>query len=169
MALQLEAWTKDARRSRGEQAPQPKLKVRGAVDVDAESFSERLDHLEAYFNKRFDKLLKLHVASMARPEAVVVKAPSAGVAEPSIAARSSEEARLSQSSEHVAQPGSEAKASWPRSLDGAAARRRPARRHGGSITGAYEKASPQPVHRRRAALDRSPINSCEPEANRSRA
>ena len=73
VALQLEAWAKDARRSRGEQAPQPKLKVRGAVDVDAESFSERLDRLEADFNKRFDKLLKLHEASMVRPEAVMVK------------------------------------------------------------------------------------------------
>jgi len=79
VVLQLEAWAKDARRSRGEQAPQSKLKVRGAVDVDAVSFIERLDRLEAIFNKRFDKLLKLHEASMVRPEAVVVKAPSAGV------------------------------------------------------------------------------------------
>jgi len=60
VALQLEAWAKDARRSRGEEARQPKLKMRGAVDVDAVSFSERLDRLEADFNKRFDKLLKLH-------------------------------------------------------------------------------------------------------------
>ena len=110
-ALQLEAWAKDARRSRGEEAPQPKLKERGAVDVDAVSFSERLDRLEADCNKRFDKLLKLHEASMVRPEAVVVNAPSAGVAEPSVAARNREQARLPQSSEHVAQPGSEAKAS----------------------------------------------------------
>ena len=72
----------------------------------------------------FDKLLKLHEASMVRPEAVVVKAPSAGVAEPRIAARSSEEARLPQSSEHVVQPGSEAKASWPRKQQGS--RRLPA-------------------------------------------
>ena len=123
MALQLEAWAKDARRLSGE-APQPKLKVRGAVDVDAKSFSERLDCLEADFNKRFDKLLKLHEASMVRPEAVVVKAPSAGVAEPRIAARSSAEARLPQSSEHVVQPGSEAKAFWPRKQQGS--RRLPA-------------------------------------------
>ena len=40
------------------------------------------------------------------PEAVMFKAPSAGVAEPHVAARSSEEARLPQSSEHVVQPGS---------------------------------------------------------------
>ena len=65
--------------------------------------------MEAYFNKRFDKLLKLHEASMIRPEAVEVKAPSAGIAEPRIAARSNEEARLPQSSEHVVQPGSEAR------------------------------------------------------------
>ena len=114
-ALQLEAWAKDARRSRGEEAPQPKLKVRGAFDVDAVSFSERLDRLEADFNNE---------TSMVRPEAVVVKAPSAGVAEPSIAARSSEEARLPQSSEHVVQPCSEAKASWPRKQQGS--RRLPA-------------------------------------------
>ena len=63
MALQLEAWAKDARRSHGK-APQPKIKVRGAVDVDDVSFSERLDRLEADFNKRFDKLLKLHEASV---------------------------------------------------------------------------------------------------------
>ena len=72
----------------------------------------------------FDKLLKLHEASMVRPEAVVVKAPSAGVAEPRIAARSSEEARLPQSSEHVVQPGSEVKAPWPRKQQGS--RRLPA-------------------------------------------
>ena len=84
------------------------------------------DRLEADFNKRFDKLLKLHEASMVRPEAVVVKAHSAVVAEPRAAStcRSSEEARLPQSSEHVAQPGSEAKASWPRKQQGS--RRLPA-------------------------------------------
>jgi len=124
MALQLDTWAKDARRSRGEEAPQPKLKVRGAVDVDAINFSERLDRLEADFNKRFDKLLKLHGASVVRPEAVIVKAPSAGVAEPTVAATNREEARLPQSSEHVAQPGSEAKASWPRKQQGS--RRLPA-------------------------------------------
>jgi len=92
--------------------------VRGAVDVDAVSFSERLDRLEADSNKRFDNLLKLHEVSVVRPEADVVKVPSAGVAEPSIAAMSSEEARLPQSSEHVAQPGSEAKTSWTRKQQG---------------------------------------------------
>ena len=98
--------------------------MRGSVDVDAESFSERLDRLEADFNKRFDKLLKLHEASMVRPEAVVVKAPLAGVAEPRIASRSSQEATLPQSSENVSQPGSEAKVSWPRKHQGS--RRLPA-------------------------------------------
>ena len=98
--------------------------MRRAVDVDVVSFSERLDCLEADFNKRFDKLLKLHEASMVTPEAVVVKSPSAGVAEPSIAAKNREEARVPQSSEHVAQPGSEAKATWSRKQQGS--RRLPA-------------------------------------------
>ena len=168
VALQLEAWAKDASRSRGE-AHQPKLKVRGTVDVDAESFSsERLDRLEADFNKRLDKLLKLHKASMVRSEAVVVKAPSAGVAESRIAARSSEEARLPQSSEHVAQPGSEAKASCPRKQQGS--RRLPAvcwrcgqpgqmQRNCGLTTEASEevKKLPSAINRGSRGLDRANV------------
>jgi len=152
--------------------------VRGAVDIDAVSFSERLDRLEADFNTRFDKLVKLHEASMVRPEAVVVKAPSAGVAEPSIAARRSEEVRLPQSSEHVAQPGSEAKAPWPRKQQGS--RRLPTvcwrcgqpghmQRNCGLTAQASQevKKLPSAVNRGSRGLDRANVYLCMQLGDRS--
>ena len=142
--------------------------MRGAVDVDGVSFSERLDRLEADLIKRLDKLLRLQEASMVRPDAEVVKDHSAGVAEPSIAARSSEEAMLPQSSEHLAQPGSEAKASWRRKQQ--SSRRLPTfcwrcgqpghmQRNCGLTTQASEdvKKLPSPVSRGSRGLDRANV------------
>jgi len=68
VALQLEAWTKDARQCCDDGYRKPK--VRGAVDNTAR-LAKRLDRLESDLNKRLDAILKLHEAPLVRPEVSV--------------------------------------------------------------------------------------------------
>ena len=109
VALQLEAWTKEARRASHEEVYKPKPKVRAAAS-DTVSLSDRLDRMEASMNERFNKLLKLHEASLAKPEAPVARAPAA---EPSKPVSLGGAAQAPQSKQYAA-PSSDAKASWPR-------------------------------------------------------
>jgi len=57
VALQLEAWTKDARQPIND--GYRKSKVREAAD-DTVRLTERLDRLESDLNRRLDAILKLH-------------------------------------------------------------------------------------------------------------
>ena len=117
VALQLEAWTKDARQ-RGSEAYR-KPKVRGAVDDDdVANFSKRMDRLEADFNRRLDDLMKLQKAEIRKPDMSAVRVPSVSFAESNDAARSSNDVKLQpNSSQHVAS-FNESKAAWPRKQQG---------------------------------------------------
>ena len=109
VALQLEAWCKEAQRARNEETLRLKPKVRVAANDEVAGFAERLDSLEADINRRFNQIMKLQQASMSKHEAVAPRVPIASVAETGGAAQDSEGIKLQQ---HVATKG-EAKASWP--------------------------------------------------------
>ena len=49
--------------------------------VDSVSFRERFDRLEADFNRRFNQLMKLHEASICKPD-TAAKAPVVSLVEP---------------------------------------------------------------------------------------
>ena len=102
VALQLEAWMKDARRSHIDEATRLKPKVRGAVNDDVACFSERFDRLEADIYKRFNELLELREASVVKPEATAVKAPAVNIPEPNIVAQNGGAVTSQRDREHVA-------------------------------------------------------------------
>ena len=68
-------------------------------------------------NERSRKLMKLHKASLATPEALINRAPAASVAEPSKSVSSCDAAQLPQNGQPAA-PLGETKASWPRKQQG---------------------------------------------------
>jgi len=104
VALQLEAWTKDARQLSDDGYRKPK--VRGAVD-DTVRLAERLaNRLESDLNKRLDAILRLHEAPLARLE-VSVHADC----KVSDAARSNDAKQQSSRQD-------ESKAAWPRKEQG---------------------------------------------------
>ena len=112
VALQLEAWTKDARQRSHEAYCKPK--VRGVVDDDNVSFSKRMEHLETEFNKRLDHIMKLQEASMCKPDMSAVKAPVVSSDESSDAARSHCYSKPQPSNRQQAAPSNGFKAAWPR-------------------------------------------------------
>ena len=66
VALQLQAWTKEARRNRSEDNQRLKPKVRGAVNADSsiqENLDNRFNRLEAHMSRRFDELVRFIQAS----------------------------------------------------------------------------------------------------------
>jgi len=92
VALQLEAWTRDARQCSDKAYRKPK--VRAAVNDDSVNSSKRFDHLEADFNRRFDQLMKLHKASVVNPQATATKVPVASLIEFDDATQNSKDAKF---------------------------------------------------------------------------
>ena len=120
VALQLEAWTKNARQ-RSDKAPR-KFKVRGAVN-DTAGLAERFDRLESDLNKRLDNLTKLQEAVMSRPERSARKAPTESSVEPKAASQGSSEAQVQPNTSQPVAPPNEPKVAWSGKQQGS---RRPA-------------------------------------------